>query len=66
AGRTDTQNVLLAEESLLRARNGLVRSMVDFSLSRLDFYLEIELLSVDESGIIVDNELLAALLETDE
>jgi len=39
--------------------------LIDLTLTRLDFYLDMELLRVDENGIQVDEALASVLTEED-
>ncbi len=63
AGRAETFDVLQAQESLVASQNALKQDLVDYALARLDLYLELELLEVDESGIRVDTEALRGRLQ---
>ena len=65
AGRATTRDVLEAQESLLDNQNAETQALIDFHLSRLNLYLDLEILRVDPSGIDVDPELFAELAEED-
>jgi outer membrane protein TolC len=60
-GKASTRDVLDAEEDLRQARNSRVAALVDYSLSRLGLYLDLEALRVDEEGIRLDPASLAWL-----
>lgn len=51
AGRADTRDLLEAQESLLSAQNSATASLIDYTLSRMGLYLDMELLRFDETGI---------------
>lgn len=53
-GKASTRDVLDAEEDLRQARNSRAAALVDYSLSRLGLYLDLEALRVDEEGISLD------------
>lgn len=53
-GKASTRDVLDAEEDLRQARNSRAAALVDYSLSRLSLYLDLEALRVDEEGISLD------------
>lgn len=54
AGRATTKTVLDAQESLVDAENAETQALIDFTLARLSFYLQVEALRVDETGLRVD------------
>lgn len=60
-GKASTRDVLDAEEDLRQALNSRSAALVDYSLSRLELYLDVEALRVDEDGIGLDPESLAKL-----
>lgn len=60
-GKASTRDVLDAEEDLRQALNSRSAALVDYSLSRLGLYLDVEALRVDEDGIGLDPESLAKL-----
>lgn len=64
AGRSDTQDVLRAQESLLAAQNATTRALIDLALTRLDLFSQLEVLLVTEDGVEVDEEALAGLQRT--
>jgi len=51
AGRIETRFVLDARADLLDARNSSVSALVNYNLARLDLFLDMELLDVDEDGL---------------
>ncbi|MDE0903096.1 MAG: TolC family protein [Planctomycetota bacterium] len=60
-GKASTRDVLDAEEDLRQALNSRSAALVDYSLSRLGLYLDVEALRVDEDGIGLDPESLVKL-----
>ena len=54
AGRADTRDLLEAQEALLQAKNSASSSLIDYNLSRLALFLDMELLRVDENGFHVE------------
>ena len=54
AGRADTRDLLEAQESLLQAKNAASTSLIDYNLSRLALFRDLELLRVDENGFHVE------------
>jgi outer membrane protein TolC len=54
AGRADTRDLLEAQEALLQAKNSASASLIDYNLSRLALFLDMELLRVDENGFHVE------------
>jgi outer membrane protein TolC len=54
AGRATTKIVLDAQEDLVDAENAETQALIDFTLARLSFYLQVEALRVDETGLRVD------------
>ena len=63
AGRADTRDVLDSQEDLVNAENAVTSALINFTLARLQLYLELELLRVDESGIRIEEGLAQGLLE---
>lgn len=63
AGRADTRDVLEAQESLVNAENAVTSALINFTLARLDLYLQLELLRVDETGLVIAEELTQDLLK---
>ena len=57
AGRADTRDVLDSQESLLDAQNDLTSAIVNHTIARMNFYLNIEFLRVDEKGAVSSLEL---------
>ena len=62
AGRAVTRDLLEAQDSLLEAKNAAAVALVEYTLSRLALYRDLELLHVDERGIQVDTETLNGFL----
>lgn len=58
AGRASTRDLLEAQEDLLGAKNNATRSLIDYALARLDLYLDMEVLVVDEAYVGADETLL--------
>jgi outer membrane protein TolC len=54
AGRAVTRDLLDAQEALLEARNAASSALIDYTLSRLALFRDLELLRVDAAGIHVD------------
>ncbi|MBE7560258.1 TolC family protein [bacterium] len=50
AGRATTRDLLESQEALLEARNALTAALVDYTIARLGFYRDLELLDVNEKG----------------
>jgi outer membrane protein TolC len=58
AGRASTRDVLEAREALLEAQNQVSRALVDHFNARLDLFLAMERLRIDDNGIwIEDNDI---------
>lgn len=53
AGRSSTRDVLEAQESLVEVENATTQALINFTLARLSFYLQVEALRVDETGLRV-------------
>ncbi|MBU0753735.1 MAG: TolC family protein [Planctomycetes bacterium] len=64
AGRAETRDVLESQDALLNAQNTLTSAVVDHTIARLEFLLNIESLKVTESGLIVSMDEEEATLET--
>lgn len=62
AGRSSTRDVLEAQSDLLTAQNALTAARIDLLLAWLSFFNQLELLTVDETGIVLDNGALQPLL----
>ncbi len=62
AGRANTRDLLEAQESLVSAQNALTRNLIEYTLARLSLYRDLGALQVDESGLHIDAEVLAASL----
>ena len=58
AGRASTRDWLEAREALLEAENAATSALITFTLARLDLYLQLEVLVVDEDGLHPDTTLL--------
>lgn len=54
AGRSDTRNVLEARRSLVAAQDSATSALTDWILARLSFHHQMELLTLDESGFLLD------------
>ncbi len=54
AGRSSTRDVLEAQSALLNAQNSTTSNLIDFALARLRLYRDLELLDVDQSGILLN------------
>ncbi|MCC7012013.1 MAG: TolC family protein [Planctomycetes bacterium] len=65
AGRADTRDILEAQEALLEARNALTAARIDYHISQLALWRDMELLRVDESGIRMEREALHAPTRTE-
>jgi outer membrane protein TolC len=63
AGRASTRDWLEAREALLDAENASTGALITFTLARLDLYLQLEVLVVDEDGLHPDDTLFPALEE---
>jgi outer membrane protein TolC len=63
AGRASTRDVLDSQESLVNAENAATAALITFTLARLELYLQLELLRVDDDGLHVEEELTRGLLE---
>ncbi|MCP3918763.1 MAG: TolC family protein [bacterium] len=63
AGRASTRDVLEAQEALVDAQNTKTSALIDFTLARLELFLQLEVLRVDDGGIQTDAELLQRLIE---
>ncbi|TDJ73859.1 MAG: TolC family protein [Planctomycetota bacterium] len=66
AGRAETRDLLDAQADLLDAQNAATRALITLTLTRLDFYLDMELLRIDEDGIHIDESLASVLTEEDQ
>ncbi len=58
AGRADTRDLLDAQAALLQAQNALTSALIDYTLARLNLFLDMELLTFDQSGIHVQPDRL--------
>lgn len=63
AGRASTRDVLEAREALVEAQNGATAALIDFTLARLDLYLQLEALRVDDGGIRIDDDVARRLTQ---
>ena len=66
AGRSETRDVLESQEDLVAAQNDETSALISFTLARLDLYLQLEVLRVDETGIVVEDGLQARLIENNQ
>ncbi len=57
AGRASTRDLLDAQDSLVSSSNAETRSMIEYTLARLDLALDMGLLRVGEEGLWVEMEL---------
>tara|TARA_R110002096_G_scaffold151998_4_gene314859 strand:+ start:18129 stop:19760 length:1632 start_codon:yes stop_codon:yes gene_type:complete len=57
-GEASTRDVLESEEALRNARNSKTTALINYTLARLDLYLELEALRVSETGIGFEPDLL--------
>lgn len=60
AGRADTRDLLEAQRDLLDAQNSATSALVEYTLGRLAFYRDLELLRVDEQGLHADEAQITA------
>jgi outer membrane protein TolC len=60
AGRVDTRDVLESQDALLEARNALTAALIDYILSGLALYRDMELVRVGPEGFHVDSTPLLA------
>jgi len=58
AGRASTRDLLEAQEDLLAAQNDVTQALVDYALSRLELYRDMEILVVDSDGVRPDHSLV--------
>lgn len=65
AGRSETRDVLEAQEDLLSAQNAATSALIDFALARLRLYRDLELLDVDATGILLDTPSLPRSVDND-
>jgi len=56
AGRASTRDVLEAREALLEAQNALSRALVDHFNARLDLFLAMETLRVNDNGLWIEED----------
>ena len=63
AGRANTQTLLDAQRDLVLTQNAATAALISFTLARLDLYLQLELLRVDEGGIRVEEQLTSRVTE---
>lgn len=63
AGRASTRDVLEAREALVEAQNGATAALINFTLARLDLYVQLEALRVEPEGLRVDDQIAALLTE---
>ena len=55
--------MLEAREALVEAQNGATAALIDFTLARLDLYLQLEALRVDDGGIRIDDDVARRLTQ---
>lgn len=63
AGRASTRDVLESQESLLQARNAATGARINFLISRLSLFRDMEFLRLGPEGISIDPELEDELFE---
>jgi outer membrane protein TolC len=66
AGRLDTNDYLRAQQSLTSARNATDAARVDFTLTRLQLFQQLELLDLGDDGLVVDWSRIANDLDLDD
>ncbi len=59
AGRADTRDLLEAQDALLQAQNAVTSALIEYTLARLNLFLDMELFTIDESGIHLADDALA-------
>ncbi|MDZ4773256.1 MAG: TolC family protein [Planctomycetota bacterium] len=59
AGRADTRDLLEAQDSLLQAQNAVTSALIEYTLARLNLFLDMELFTIDTSGIQLSDDALA-------
>lgn len=57
AGRAQTREYLDSQNALLNAQNDLTRALVDYTIARLEFFRDIGVLRIGESGMWIEEEL---------
>jgi len=65
AGRASTRDLLEAQSALVEAQNAATEALIDFTLARLDLYLQLEALRVEPGGLVVAEDLARTLREGD-
>jgi len=63
AGRATTRDILEAQEALLGAKNSLTAALINYQISRLALFRDLELLRVDEEGVRFDLAPLEGVIE---
>lgn len=58
AGRADTRDLLEAQDSLLQAQNAVTSALIEYTLARLNLFLDMELFVIEPSGIRLQSEVL--------
>lgn len=61
AGRSETRDILDAQEALVQAQNSATRALIDQRLAVLNLWLDLEILRLTDQGLEPDPELLAIL-----
>jgi outer membrane protein TolC len=54
AGRAETRDLLEAQASLLEAQNAVTSALIEYTLARLNLFLDMELLFLEPTGIRID------------
>jgi outer membrane protein TolC len=62
AGRASTRDILEAQRALLSSRNLVTGALVEYWLARLQLFRDMELIEVDEDGILIDEQRIEELL----
>ncbi|MBN1422113.1 MAG: TolC family protein, partial [Planctomycetes bacterium] len=57
AGRAETRDLLESQNDLLRAQNSLTQALVDYTIARLEFFRDIGVLRIGESGMWIEETL---------
>jgi outer membrane protein TolC len=60
AGRADTRDLLEAQASLLEAQNAVTSALIEYTLARLNLFLDMELLYLEPTGLRLDTASLEA------
>ncbi len=66
AGRATTRDILEAQQDLLDSRNLVTSALVEYWLSRLELFRDMELIEMSEDGIEIREERIDEMLAADE